>query len=661
MCVRACHRGHDVVYSRKSRFFCDCGASSKSTGKTCLAQRQSTSHVQQNKTNDSFLQDVRSLEDTLWKSISESNLRLERSSMYSKLIPTFTLSQSKYVRENLKHASDILRSCSCAIRNLMIRLIDNEGEERFKVERNESKKRSRDGEFTTTNDLTIHSDLKVLTPNASSKSGIFRCRSSNLSSQFRLKISVLELNRQALCSNRNGIVAVLEASTVSLFTVAKLITRPQEDTSLPLSTRSNNGLRYNTLIRRGSSPTTSTQSTSKKLEECDFVRLSSTCVDFEPFQVVFHPCVRTALHRPCDENDIVLAVVGLVDCEILVFNSYGSLKSRQNLQLMLNQVGPSLHVRSVLWIPRTMQIAVIANKFVKVYDPTECCIAAKHTFMMTGKDESIMCAALCPLNDSNKDDEAPKIFLGTNSRVLVHHIGMNSVKELTFRTQTSTSTLWHAVTRSRPGLVLPRVASFVSLHFESANFLHFSTNAKVSGTMRLNGNVVESVVSFKDVSNSLGLWNRFSNHTSVSVQLNGDRSRVPSLTAVQIKKSSVHIQTHEIVKCSGDRVVGSCVTSLGGYNDDSRSGILILLDSGEIHSFLRADLNVHKPSIFSFFKSFTSRTSSTLHRVGPPESFEDMSLLTTSDAHRNASNFNLGADLQSKSTFCVCVFVRVYF
>ena len=27
-CARTCHRGHKVVYSRESRFFCDCGAGS---------------------------------------------------------------------------------------------------------------------------------------------------------------------------------------------------------------------------------------------------------------------------------------------------------------------------------------------------------------------------------------------------------------------------------------------------------------------------------------------------------------------------------------------------------------------------------------------------------------------------------------------------------
>ncbi len=28
MCAQICHKGHDVGYSRKSSFFCDCGADS---------------------------------------------------------------------------------------------------------------------------------------------------------------------------------------------------------------------------------------------------------------------------------------------------------------------------------------------------------------------------------------------------------------------------------------------------------------------------------------------------------------------------------------------------------------------------------------------------------------------------------------------------------
>jgi E3 ubiquitin-protein ligase UBR4 len=34
VCARVCHRGHDVGYSRYSRFFCDCGASTTSACKS---------------------------------------------------------------------------------------------------------------------------------------------------------------------------------------------------------------------------------------------------------------------------------------------------------------------------------------------------------------------------------------------------------------------------------------------------------------------------------------------------------------------------------------------------------------------------------------------------------------------------------------------------
>ena len=208
----------------------------------------------------------------------------------------------------------------------------------------------------------------------------------------------------------------------------------------------------------------STASSPTVLEESDFVRLSSVCVDFQPLKVMFRPC------ETCDQS--VVAVMGLFDCEVLVFDRYGALQHRQALQLMLNEVGSNLHVRTVIWIPNSMQVAIVTNKFVKVYDPTECCITAKHTFMLPQKEETIMSADLYWSKD--------RIVLGTNSRVLVYRIGENSATELMYRTKTLTKTLWHAVTSVRSD-VLPRSTSFVSLHFEK-NMLHFSTSAKVSST-----------------------------------------------------------------------------------------------------------------------------------------------------------------------------------
>ena len=41
VCARVCHADHDIVYSRKSRFFCDCGAGGASVPR-CMCRRQTT-------------------------------------------------------------------------------------------------------------------------------------------------------------------------------------------------------------------------------------------------------------------------------------------------------------------------------------------------------------------------------------------------------------------------------------------------------------------------------------------------------------------------------------------------------------------------------------------------------------------------------------------
>ena len=128
VCVRVCHQGHDVVYvtvcysnptvtqnisnnryARKSRFFCDCGANSKKNGKTCSAQKPRFGMENEKIT---AVEDVTFREDTLWKSVKESTLRDDRSSMYVVVFEKFhtimfRLRQKTITRKN--HSKKITR------------------------------------------------------------------------------------------------------------------------------------------------------------------------------------------------------------------------------------------------------------------------------------------------------------------------------------------------------------------------------------------------------------------------------------------------------------------------------------------------------------------------------------------------------------------------
>jgi hypothetical protein len=90
-------------------------------------------------------------------------------------------------------------------------------------------------------------------------------------------------------------------------------------------------------------------------------------------------CVTKVVVAPCDPS--VIAVCSERYVLILAIRSDGTLEVRQEVQLMLEAVGPDLYVISIDWVPlEPFQLAVTTSAFVKVYDITVDCLSPLSCF-----------------------------------------------------------------------------------------------------------------------------------------------------------------------------------------------------------------------------------------------------------------------------------------
>lgn len=76
----------------------------------------------------------------------------------------------------------------------------------------------------------------------------------------------------------------------------------------------------------------------------------------------------------CDLDPSVIAVASLHHVLVVNVNEDGVFSITQEIQLMLDSIGPHIFVNSVFWIPLTaLQLGVVCNAFVKIYDvPIDC-------------------------------------------------------------------------------------------------------------------------------------------------------------------------------------------------------------------------------------------------------------------------------------------------
>nr|AGH32778.1 auxin transport protein BIG [Krascheninnikovia arborescens] len=340
VCAKVCHRGHRVVYSRSSRFFCDCGAGGvRGSTCQCLKPRKFTgSDAAPARVTGNFqpllpfAEDGDQLPDS--DSDPDEDAFIEADSSLRLSVPNDIQGAIPRLYEELDLEAQVLKVC-----NLLLPSIT----------------RRRDGNLSRDKNLILGED-KVL----SYGSDLLQLKKAYKSGSLDLKIKADYSNAKELRSllgsgslmksllsvSSRGRLAVGEGDKVAIFDVGQLI---GQATVTPVTA-----------------------------DKTNVKPLSRNVVRFEIVHLVFNPLV---------EN--YLAVAGYEDCQVFTVSPRGEVTDRLAIELALQ----GAYIRRVDWVPGSqVQLMVVTNRFVKIYDLSQDNISPLHYFTLA--DQMITDAVL---------------------------------------------------------------------------------------------------------------------------------------------------------------------------------------------------------------------------------------------------------------------------
>ncbi|RZC70316.1 hypothetical protein C5167_033447 [Papaver somniferum] len=340
VCAKVCHRGHRVVYSRLSRFFCDCGAGGvRGSSCQCLKPRKFTgSSSEQIQSASAFPSFPSFSEDG--DQVPDSDTDLD-DDVYVGIDSSFKLPISREVQdeisdllEQLDMEGRVLKLCSSLLPLVISRRDCNLSKDK-KVILGENKV------------LSYSADLLQL--KKAYKSGSLDLKiKSDYSNARELKghLSSGSLVKSLLSVSTRGRLAAGEGEKVSIFDVGQLI---GQATVTPVTA-----------------------------DKTNVKPLSKNIVRFEIVHLVFNTVV-----------DNYLAVAGYEECQVLTVNPRGEVTDRLAVELALQ----GAYIRRIDWVPGSqVQLMVVTNMFVKIFDLSQDNISPVHYFTLP--EDSIMDASL---------------------------------------------------------------------------------------------------------------------------------------------------------------------------------------------------------------------------------------------------------------------------
>lgn len=340
VCAKVCHRGHRVVYSRSSRFFCDCGAGGvRGSSCQCLKPRKfsrghdspscgATGNIQ------SFLpfpENGDQLPDSD-SDIDEDALAEQDYSIKLSIAKDVQDGMPKFLGE-LELENCVLELCSSLLPSITDRRYSNFSRERIVL--NEDKVLCYSGELLQLKKAYKSGslDLKIKADYSNTK-------------ELKSHLASGSLVKSLLSVSSRGRLAVGEGDKVAIFDVGQLI---GQATIAPVTA-----------------------------DKANVKPLSKNVVRFEIVHIVFNSVV-----------DNYLAVAGYEDCQVLTVNHRGEVTDRLAIELALQ----GAYIRRVDWVPGSqVQLMVITNKFVKIYDLSQDNISPMHYFTLP--DDMIVDATL---------------------------------------------------------------------------------------------------------------------------------------------------------------------------------------------------------------------------------------------------------------------------
>lgn len=340
VCAKVCHRGHRVVYSRSSRFFCDCGAGGvRGNNCQCLKPRKFTGSnsapTRSSGNFQSFLpftEDGDQLPDSDSDVDEEVSMDIDNSVRLS--IPREIQDGIPLLLEELDVEDRVLELCSSLLPSITSRRDSNISKEKkislgedkvlcYSVDHLQLKKVYKSGSL----------DLKIKADYSNAK-------------ELKSHLASGSLVKSLLSVSTRGRLAVGEGDKVAIFDVGQLI---GQATIAPVTA-----------------------------DKANVKPLSKNVVRFEIVHLVFNPLI-----------DNYLAVAGYEDCQVLTVSHRGEVTDRLAIELALQ----GAYIRRIDWVPGSqVQLMVVTNRFVKIYDLSQDSISPMQYFTLP--DDSIVDATL---------------------------------------------------------------------------------------------------------------------------------------------------------------------------------------------------------------------------------------------------------------------------
>ncbi|XP_059670492.1 auxin transport protein BIG [Cornus florida] len=340
VCAKVCHRGHRVVYSRSSRFFCDCGAGGvRGSNCQCLKPRKfsgnSSAPVRSASNFQSllpFTEEGDQLPDSDSDIDEDGSVDPDNSIRLS--IPIEVQDGMPLLLEELDVEGRVLKLCSSLLPSITSRRDSN---------------LSKDKKVILGEDKLLSYSVDLLQLKKAYKSGSLDLKiKADYSNAKDLKAHLASgsLVKSLLSVSVRGRLAVGEGDRVAIFDVGQLI---GQATIAPVTA-----------------------------DKANVKPLSKNVVRFEIVHLVFNPVV---------EN--YLAVAGYEDCQVLTVSHRGEVTDRLAIELALQ----GAYIRRVDWVPGSqVQLMVVTNRFVKIYDLSQDNISPMHYFTLP--DDTIVDATL---------------------------------------------------------------------------------------------------------------------------------------------------------------------------------------------------------------------------------------------------------------------------
>lgn len=341
VCAKVCHRGHRVVYSRLSRFFCDCGAGGV-RGKTCqcLKPRKFSGSSSRPVSRSTNLPSVLPLSEN-GNQVPDSDSDLDEDfsndgdSTLGLSIPKDHQVGIKMMLEKLEVEGRVMDLCVSLMPSIIERRNPN---------------LSKDRKVILGEDKVVSYGVDLLQLKKAYKSGSLDLKiKADYSNSKELKshLATGSLVKSLLSVSVRGQLAVGEGDKVAVFDVGQLI---GQATVAPVTA-----------------------------DKTNLKPLSKNVLRFEIVHLSFNSSA---------ENH--LAVAGYEDCQVLTLNSCGEVTDRLAIELALQ----GAYIRRVDWVPGSqVQLLVVTNKFVKIYDLSQDNISPLRYFTLA--DELIVDAVLC--------------------------------------------------------------------------------------------------------------------------------------------------------------------------------------------------------------------------------------------------------------------------